>query len=149
MLEDLRAALLIRLSEVAPGLAVSDFGDAVGFWTERVDFNRDSPLVYADWPLVTGFEGHVIGEVIADLADGVGAPLIASLHTKRLRVDPPADDSASSNAYGIIAQLVSREDGSIEGVNALVTQLRFKITGGVYRFDPEPAPAQQSEEDDV
>jgi hypothetical protein len=148
MLHELRAALLARLAEVAPALAASDFGEAVGFWTERVEFGGASPLDYRDWLPVVGLEGHVIGEVVAELADGVGAPLIASLYGRRLRVDPPDDATPGAEAYGLLAELIGREDGSVEGANLLVTQLRFRLSGGVYRHDPAPpVPAPPPEED--
>lgn len=145
MLPELCAALIARIADVAPALAVADYGNAVGFWTERVDFNADSPLTYDDWALVDGLTGHVIGEVLADIADGIGAELIASLRSRRLRVEPQGD----GHAYGLIAELVSREDGAIEGrPDVLVSQLRFAIRGGLYRFDPaDPAPAPLGPED--
>ncbi|MBX9634286.1 MAG: hypothetical protein K2X44_04820 [Magnetospirillum sp.] len=144
MLPELRNVLIDRIVEVAPHLAETDFGMGVGFWTERVDFNQDSPLDYQDWTLVDGFEGHVIGEIIADLADGIGADLLASLSQRRLRVDPIGE----SHAYGLIAELKSREDGAIDGADVLVTQLRFAIRGGIYRFDPaQPVPEPLGDDD--
>lgn len=145
MLPELRATLIDRIAAIAPHLATADFGEAIGFWTERVDFDRDSPLTYPDWTLVEGFEGHVIGEIVADLADGIGADLLASLSERRLRVDPVGQ----GHAYGLIAELKSREDGAIEGANVLVTQLRFSVMGGIYRFDPAPPMPDQLGDDDV
>ncbi|MBC7953132.1 MAG: hypothetical protein H7Z12_15100 [Rhodospirillaceae bacterium] len=149
MLPELRDVLIARIAEVAPHLAAADFGVGVGFWTERVDFNRDSPLDYRDWALVNGFEGHVIGEIIADLADGIGADLLASLSKHRLRVDPPDTLTGEGHAYGLIAELKSREDGAIEGADVLVTQLRFAIEGGIYRYDPASPVPEAPGDDDV
>lgn len=147
MLPELRTALIERIVEVAPQLAAADFGNAVGFWTERVDFGQDSPLDYRDWVLVDGFTGHVIGEIVADVADGIGAGLLASLLTRRLRVDPDGD---GGNGYGLLAELVSREDGAIDGpAPVLVTQLRFAVKGGIYRYDAAPPVPQPPGVDDV
>lgn len=147
MLPELRTALIQRIAEIAPQLAATDFGNAVGFWTERVDFNQDSPLDYRDWVLVDGFVGHVIGEIVAEVADGIGADLLASLLAQRLRVDPGV---SGGHAYGLLAELVSREDGAIEGPpTVLVTQLRFSVKGGIYRYDAAPPVPQPPGVDDV
>lgn len=150
MLAELHAALLDRIATVSPNVAVGDFGNAVAFWTERIEFGTDSPLEYGDWTLVTGFEGHVVGEIVAELADSIGPELLASLFSKRLRVDPHRVNPQESGpyAFALIAEMLSREDGAVEGLNVLVAQLRFRVAGGIYRHDPapplpEPAPPEE------
>lgn len=145
MLAELHAALLDRIATVSPSVAVGDFGNAVAFWTERIEFGYDSPLEYGDWTLVTGFEGHVVGEIVAELADSIGPELLASLFSTRLRVDP---QESGPYAFALIAEMLSREDGAVEGLNVLVAQLRFRVNGGIYRHDPapplpEPAPLEE------
>lgn len=135
MLARLRDALIVRLTEVAPHLVAGDFGDAVGFWVEHLDFGIDSPLDYRDWRKLDGIKGHVVAEIVADLVDGILPRLEVSLRRNRLRIDP--QDGLDCD-HGLILTLKSREDGTVEGTPVLVAQYRFEVAGGIYC--PEPAP---------
>jgi hypothetical protein len=75
---------------------------------------------------------------------GVNIDHIANVRQARRAVEP---DPVS---YALLAELVSREDGAIDGpAPILVTQLRFAITGGIYRHDVAAPVPEMPGVDDV
>lgn len=140
MIYALRAALIDRLAQAAPGLHRHGLDDHVGFWVEDLEFGPTDHQ-REGWEQAMGAAGHVVAELVPDLLDDIGPALLLSLWDSRLAIALPEDAAPEALAWGGRLDLLSRADGAA-APGVLVVQLRFRFTGGVYRrLDPAVAPS--------
>lgn len=131
MREELHAALINRMAE----LGVMADPEAVGCWTEQLDFKQSGPKLYpsdqASWDVVGSVSGFLVAEVAFQLfGDTVARTrIIGNLLQNPLKIMP--EDSVEG-AYGWTArcELKTEMDGDAGGV--LVTQLRFEVNAGLF-----------------
>lgn len=136
MRDQLRDALIARMA----ALDVLPDPDAVGAWTEQLDFKQASPKLWPDdvdaWDAIGSVTGFMIAEIAFDLFgnDQIRTLIVGDL-LKNPLVIKPGEWSEGAIAWTARCLLKAEMDADAGGV--LVAQLRFEVQAGLFIGQPK------------
>jgi hypothetical protein len=131
MRDQLRDALIARMT----ALDVLPDPDAVGAWTEQLDFKQASPKLWPDDPDAWDMIGSVVGFMVAEIAfdlfgnEQIRTLIVADLLQKPLVIRP---EMWTEGAIAWTARCTLKAEMDADAGGVLVTQLRFEIQAGLF-----------------